>query len=78
MNADAMRADLVQRINNAVNDLKNEWMASGNDADSFALEMAETATGVSVSLVVKVGAESSDKKYTPLPKNQLGKRKLDE
>ncbi|MDX2078568.1 MAG: hypothetical protein SFZ02_19205 [bacterium] len=74
MTSEAMRDDLTRRIENAVNDLKNEWMASGNEADSFTVEVAQTATGVSVSLVVLVGAESSNKKAdgdTPLSKKKI-------
>jgi hypothetical protein len=72
MNADAMRADLVQRINNAVNDLKNEWMASGNPSDTFTIEAVETPTGVSVNLFVKVSMviDKADKD-TPLSKKKI-------
>lgn len=52
MTHDEMKADLVRRTANIVNDLRHEWAALG--ADSI-LEMSETATGVSISLVAKVG-----------------------
>jgi hypothetical protein len=73
MTSEAMRADLVNRIQNAVTDLRNEWVSAGAVSDAFTVEAMETPTGVSVSLVVLVGGESSDKKeerYTPLPKKR--------
>lgn len=73
MTSEAMRADLVNRIQNAATDLRNEWVASGNPSESFTIEAVETPTGVSISLIVLVGAESSDKKeagYTPLSKKR--------
>lgn len=74
MTSDAMRADLVQRIKNAVDGLRNEWAAAGSPSESFTIEAVETPTGVSISLVVLVGAELSDKKeerYTPLTKKRV-------
>lgn len=74
IDGDALRADLVQRVKSAVNDLRHEWVAGGNPSESFTIEAVETPTGVSISLVVLVGAESSDKKeadYTPLSKKRV-------
>jgi hypothetical protein len=71
---EAMRADLIIRAQNMVNDLRHEWVAAGNAPESFTVEVAHTPTGVSVSLVVLVGGELSDKKedkYTPLSKKKI-------
>jgi len=45
MDSGAMRADLVNRVQNAVNDLRNEWVSAGVLAENIALEMSETPTG---------------------------------
>lgn len=68
MNDSAMRADLVNRVKNAVNDLRNEWASAGVLTETVALEMSETPTGVAVSLIVKVGKAD---KETPLSKKRI-------
>lgn len=68
MDSGAMRADLVNRVQNAVNDLRNEWVSAGVLAENIALEMSETPTGVSVSLIVKVSKPDKD---TPLSKKRI-------
>lgn len=54
MTHDEIKADLVRRATNMANDLRHEWAALGADA---VLEMSETTTGVSISVVEKVAVK---------------------